>query len=259
LDRRTVAKSGASMKLRQFLRIAGGAAAAWPLLARSSRPSGQSSACWPTSTAAAWRPWIPAFVQRLGELGWIEGRTVAIEARWAEGKTERFADIAAELARLNVDVIVTSGAAAPAAKHATSALTLPATISTSANGVVTIQSLFLPPASSRATEVFLSSDNRRAAARTRAHDHEVKSVTHACHPSSSPFRGSRSENPESQDRVQSCASPRSDGLLLRQTSAFAPDLARPASRNDFSSKNSHFTCHKILKTVRLGLSKESRR
>ena len=46
-----------------------------------------------------------AFVERLRELGWIEGRTVAIEVRWAEGKSERFAEIAAEFVQLNVDVI----------------------------------------------------------------------------------------------------------------------------------------------------------
>src|SRR5262249_24419293 len=64
---------------------------------------------------------VAAFVQRLRELGWIEGRTVAIEYRWAEGRTGRFAEIAAELARLKVDVIVTAGAAPVfAAKQATS-------------------------------------------------------------------------------------------------------------------------------------------
>jgi putative tryptophan/tyrosine transport system substrate-binding protein len=51
--------------------------------------------------------WVAAFVQRLRELGWIEGRTVAIEYRWAEGRSERFAEIAAEFVRLKVDVIVT--------------------------------------------------------------------------------------------------------------------------------------------------------
>ncbi|MEA2792997.1 MAG: hypothetical protein QOI87_377 [Bradyrhizobium sp.] len=74
------------------------------------------------STPAAWGPWLAAFVQRLRELGWIEGRTVAIEIRWAEGRSERFPEIAAELVRLKVDVIVTSGAAAPAAKQATSTI-----------------------------------------------------------------------------------------------------------------------------------------
>ena len=66
---------------------------------------------------------IAAFVQRLRELGWIEGRTIAIEVRWAEGRNERFAEIAAELVRLKVDVIVTAGTAAVvAAKQATSVI-----------------------------------------------------------------------------------------------------------------------------------------
>jgi putative ABC transport system substrate-binding protein len=62
-------------------------------------------------------------VQRLHELGWIEGRTVAIEYRWAEGRTERFDEIAAEFVRRKVDVIVTSATAAiVAAKQATSVI-----------------------------------------------------------------------------------------------------------------------------------------
>ena len=61
-------------------------------------------------------------MQRLRELGWIEGRTVAIEYRWAEGRSERFAEIAAEFVRLKVDVIVTSGTAVLAAKQATSVI-----------------------------------------------------------------------------------------------------------------------------------------
>jgi ABC-type uncharacterized transport system substrate-binding protein len=59
------------------------------------------------STPSAWSPWTAAFVQRLRELGWIEGRTVAIEYRWAEGRNERYADIAAEFVRLKVDVAAT--------------------------------------------------------------------------------------------------------------------------------------------------------
>jgi ABC-type uncharacterized transport system substrate-binding protein len=66
---------------------------------------------------------IAAFVQRLRELGWIEGRTIAIEVRWAEGRNERFAEIAAEFVRLKVDVIVTAGTAAVVAvKQATSVI-----------------------------------------------------------------------------------------------------------------------------------------
>jgi putative ABC transport system substrate-binding protein len=74
-------------------------------------------------TPASHGKWVAAFVQRLHELGWIEGRTVAIEYRWAEGRTERFAELATEFVRLKVDVIVTSTTpAAIAAKQATSAI-----------------------------------------------------------------------------------------------------------------------------------------
>src|SRR5262249_56633859 len=64
--------------------------------------------------------WTAIFVQRLRQLGWIEGQTVAIEYRWAEGRVERFAEFAAELVRLKVDVIVTAGVGGLAAKEATS-------------------------------------------------------------------------------------------------------------------------------------------
>src|SRR5207237_6380768 len=73
-----------------------------------------------TTTVSAWGPWTAAFVQRLRELGWIEGHNLAIEYRWAEGRSKRFAEIAAEFVRLKVDVIVTGGNAAAAAKQATS-------------------------------------------------------------------------------------------------------------------------------------------
>ena len=65
------------------------------------------------------RQWTAAFVRRLGELGWTEGRTVAIEYRWGEGRSERFSEIAAEFVRLKVDVIVTTGSAGIAVKQAT--------------------------------------------------------------------------------------------------------------------------------------------
>jgi putative ABC transport system substrate-binding protein len=116
-------EAGACMRRRQFICIVGGAAGAWPLLARAQQPAKLPTIGFlGTSTSAAWGPWIAAFMQRLRELGWIEGRTIAFEVRWAEGDTERFESIAAELVRLKVDVMVTSGAAAPAAKRMTSAI-----------------------------------------------------------------------------------------------------------------------------------------
>jgi putative ABC transport system substrate-binding protein len=112
------------VKRREFITLLGSAAAAWPLAARA-----QQSAKLPTirflggSTASALTEWTAAFVQRLRELGWIEGRTVTIEYRWAEGRSERAAEIAAEFVRLKVDVIVTqSTPAVLAAKHATSVI-----------------------------------------------------------------------------------------------------------------------------------------
>jgi putative ABC transport system substrate-binding protein len=70
------------------------------------------------TTAAAQRQWTDGFVQRLRELGWIEGRTVSIEYRWGEGRSERFAEIAAEFIRLRVDVILAAGTAPAVAAHA---------------------------------------------------------------------------------------------------------------------------------------------
>lgn len=110
------------MRRRQFLWIVGGAAGAWPLLARAQPAKLPTVGFLGTSTSAAWSPWIGAFGQRLRELGWIEGRTVALETRWAEGNTERFEEIAAEFVRLKVDVIVTSGSGVPAARRMTSAI-----------------------------------------------------------------------------------------------------------------------------------------
>ena len=111
------------MKRREFITLLSGAAA-WPVAARA-----QQVGKLPTigflgsSTLSAMSEWIAAFAQRLRERGWIEGRTVAIEYRWAEGRAERAAEIAAEFVRLKVDVIVTYATPPTlAAKQATSAI-----------------------------------------------------------------------------------------------------------------------------------------
>jgi putative ABC transport system substrate-binding protein len=85
-----------------------------------------------------------AFVQRLRELGWIEGRNVAIEQRWAEGQYERFADIAAEFVRLKVDIIVTFGGAVPAIKQATSVIPVVFTVDSDPVGRGLVASLARP-------------------------------------------------------------------------------------------------------------------
>jgi putative ABC transport system substrate-binding protein len=101
------------MRRRNFIAFLGGAAAAWPLAARAQQQAGKlpTIGLLGANTPSAASQWVAAFVQRLRELDWIEGRTVAIEYRWAEGRSERFAEIAAEFVRLKVDVIVTWGTA----------------------------------------------------------------------------------------------------------------------------------------------------
>jgi putative tryptophan/tyrosine transport system substrate-binding protein len=109
------------MRRREFITLLGGAAATWPLVARAQEPVKLPTIGFlGTTTASAWQPWTVAFVQRLRELGWVEGRNVAIEYRWAEARSERFPEIAAEFVQFKVDVIVTGGNAAVAVKQATS-------------------------------------------------------------------------------------------------------------------------------------------
>src|SRR5216684_4533935 len=111
------------MKRRQFIAL-GGAAVAWPLAARAQQPGKLPTIGFlGTTAAAAWGPWTAAFVQRLRELGWIEGRNLTIDYRWGEGRAERFAEIAAEFVRLKVDVVLAGGTeAAIAARQATSVI-----------------------------------------------------------------------------------------------------------------------------------------
>jgi putative ABC transport system substrate-binding protein len=112
------------MRRRDFITLLGGAAAAWPLTARAQQ-SGKlpTIGLWGPTTPSVGSQRVAAFVQRLRELGWIEGRTVKIEYRWGEGRNERAAEIAAEFVRLKVDVIVTQGTPSVlAAKQATSVI-----------------------------------------------------------------------------------------------------------------------------------------
>ena len=114
----------AKLKRRDFITLLVGAAASWPLAARA-----QQTAKLPTiglvggAIPSTQGTWIAAFVQRMRKLGWIENRAVAIEVRWAEGRNERYSEIAAEFVRLKVDVIVTQGTPATiAAKQVTSVI-----------------------------------------------------------------------------------------------------------------------------------------
>ena len=107
---------------RQFISVFGGAAVAWPVAAHAQQPNRLPTVGVLGADATVWRPWTDAFVERLRQLGWIEGSTIAIEYRWSEGRPERNAEIAAEFVRLKVDVIVTIGSAVPSVKKATSVI-----------------------------------------------------------------------------------------------------------------------------------------
>jgi putative tryptophan/tyrosine transport system substrate-binding protein len=113
------------MQRREFITLLGGAAAAWPLRANAQQSLGKvpTIGFLGSLSQSAQSTWTAAFVQRMREHGWIEDRTVVIEYRWAEGRGERFAEIATEFVGLKVDVIVTAGTdAVVAAKKATSVI-----------------------------------------------------------------------------------------------------------------------------------------
>ncbi len=112
------------LKRRDFITLLGGAAVAWPLGARAQQPGKLPTIGFlGATTPSAMGQWAAAFMQRLRELGWIEGRTIAIDVRWAEGRTERLIEIATEFVRIKVDVIVTHSAAPVfAAMQATSVI-----------------------------------------------------------------------------------------------------------------------------------------
>jgi len=112
------------MRRRGFICLIGAAATVWPLAARAQQLVKQRTIGFlGSSTPSAMSQWVAAFVQRLRDLGWIDGGTVTIEYRWAEGRSSRAAEIAAEFVQLKVDVIVTYDTSSVlAAKQATSVI-----------------------------------------------------------------------------------------------------------------------------------------
>jgi ABC-type uncharacterized transport system substrate-binding protein len=108
------------MRRREFITLVGGAAATWSFAARAQQPA-KTIGFLGANAPALQSQWTAAFVQRLRELGWIEGRTIAIEYRWAEGRFDRSPALVAELVQRKVDVIVTHATAnVVAAMQATS-------------------------------------------------------------------------------------------------------------------------------------------
>jgi putative tryptophan/tyrosine transport system substrate-binding protein len=111
-------------RLREFKIALGSATAAWRLAARAAQPGRLPTIGFlGPNTRSAGSEWVVSLAHRLRELGWIDGRNVAMEYRWSEGREERFAEFAAEFVGLEVDVIVTSGTpAVTASKQATSVI-----------------------------------------------------------------------------------------------------------------------------------------
>jgi putative tryptophan/tyrosine transport system substrate-binding protein len=112
------------MRRREFIALLGSALVASPLAARAQQAKKPPTIGFLGATSAVvWNSFVGAFLQRMRELGWIDGYNLAIEYRWAEGREERYTELAAEFVQLKVDVIVTGGTAAViAVKKATSAI-----------------------------------------------------------------------------------------------------------------------------------------
>ena len=107
------------MRRREFVALLAVSATAWPPIARSQQAAKLPTIAIIGHTVADYGPWAAALVERLDQLGWTDGRTIQI---WSEGRSERVAEIASELVRQKVDIIVTYGSAAVTLKQATASI-----------------------------------------------------------------------------------------------------------------------------------------
>src|SRR5215469_15384748 len=131
------------MKRREFITLLGGTAAAWPLAAQAQVTGRLATIGYlGTTSLSVESAYVAAFLERLRNLGWIEGRNLAMMYRWTEGRAKVMAEQAAELVRLKVDVILTAGnEPALEAKHATSLIPIVFTIAGDPVGTGLVTSL----------------------------------------------------------------------------------------------------------------------
>ena len=133
------------MRRRAFMAGVAGAAATWPLRVHAQPAKTPVIGMLAAGTPASHGKWVAAFVARLKDLGWTDGRNVTIAYRWAEGRDERFAEFGADFARQNVDVIVTSSnQAVKAMMNATSQIPIVAAAMTDPASTGLIETLARP-------------------------------------------------------------------------------------------------------------------
>jgi putative ABC transport system substrate-binding protein len=126
----------ATMKRREFITLLGGAAAAWPLASHAQQRAMPVIGFLGALSASGWVSRVEALRAGLRDLGYLEGKNIVVEFRWAEGNYDRLPDLATELVRLKVDVLVTHGTPGTrAAKQATK--TIPIVMALSGDAVAT--------------------------------------------------------------------------------------------------------------------------